>query len=124
MSIHLFSDQEKIEQIERVIRQMKAAKIKVASRREIDVMISLACDLRGRAPAASVEAITKFEALLAVAQRRKLTIGYETSTLVDLAKHFIGMWPTVRAALERVNRIEMPPDGGTVVAGDPAGAQR
>lgn len=98
--MHLFSDQEKLEQVERVIRSMKAFKLPYSERRQLELMAAIAEDIRakeiGKAPATMVT----LERLLRACEDSKTRHGYGENELIDLANHIIGVWPELRLALQ------------------------
>lgn len=99
MTLHLFTDEEKLAEIDRIIRSMKEFKLKFSERRQIDIMISIAKDMRAKQPEAPSQALTEIERSLVAVERSKTRLGYDERTLIHLANDVIGYWPTLRAAL-------------------------
>lgn len=97
--MQLFSDADKLEEVERIIRSMKAFKMPYRDRRELQVMIAIAEDIRARLPDRPPAVQATLERLLAECERSKTRLGYSQHALIDLANHVIGLWPELRAAL-------------------------
>lgn len=95
----LFSEQQKIDVLHSIIRQFEKRSHSPAQKHELSVLKAIALDCQARIPASADAAITRIEFLMAVCKRQKSRTGYNSNTLVDLAQHIIGFWPTLRAAL-------------------------
>lgn len=98
--MQLFSDTEKLEEVERIIRSMKAFKMPYRDRRELQIMISIAEDIRARAPDHASATMVTLENLLRTCERSKTRLGYDENALLDLANHVIGLWPEICTALK------------------------
>lgn len=97
--MQLFSDAEKLEEVERIIRSMKAFKMPYRDRRELQIMIAIAEDIRARGTDHASATMVTLENLLRTCERSKTRLGYDQHALIDLASHVIGLWPEIRNAL-------------------------
>lgn len=100
----LFSEQQKLETLETMIRLYKESSLTPREKHELAVLKALAKECAGRIPGNADHTIQKLEKLLMICDQRRVRanphrIAYETNALVDLAQHVIGLWPTLRAAL-------------------------
>ena len=96
-----FTDQEKLETIEFFIEQWRVARNSETGERDIYLILkSIAKDIRGR----ESQSISGTRILLEGAINRSLEAktehGYQFGNLKQIAELTIGLWPTIRQALD------------------------
>lgn len=96
MTIHTFTTQEKLAEIERLI---------IAERRltggNCDVLKSIAAELRGRVEGAASIALHDVGHRVVAVARSKSSTGYDPAKLHVLGEGVAVHWETIRQALER-----------------------
>ena len=96
----LFTPQEEVDEIERVIADIRLHKI--PSQRGVNALKSIAAGLRTKLPGAPGKSLAKLERSISDALKTKRPdLGYEPGSLRFIAQTVIGEWPAVRRALEK-----------------------
>lgn len=100
MSLRLYSVAEQLEVIEGLIEQIRMTESRDDLR--LEILKSVAQDLRARVDHAPTAALFQLQARLAKVLRSKENGSkYKTGTLVGVADELIARWPVVKQALER-----------------------
>ena len=100
MTLHIIREEEKLAEVERIVRSMKGFKLHYDARRQIDVMVDIAKDIRARMNGSAPKAIEELERSLALIEASRNKFGaYDNAALVRFAQDAIGFWPEIKAAL-------------------------
>lgn len=91
MTLHVFTADEKVAEVERLLRDDPRN----------EVLEAIASDLRARLNYVPSAALTVLEQRVVAAVRAKTPVGYPNNNLVDVAEHFLGRWSIVKQALEK-----------------------
>lgn len=102
MSVRVFTDKEKLAEVEKIIVMLKRDG---SLPREVDILKAIAEDLRAKMPGAAGEAIEAIQSAMTQVAESKTYLGYSDASLRNLARHILGCWPVIRTALiERANQ--------------------
>lgn len=102
MSKHSITVFEKLEEVERLVRniRVRARPFSDAERRRFDVLKAVCADLRGRIHGAPSAALHDVQGRIDVAINTKTVLGYNDHALRQLGEGVLTRWPTIRQALE------------------------
>jgi hypothetical protein len=100
-----YTDAEKLEVIELLIEERRAARnsaFESRFREQWMILKAIAADIRGRQPSSVSRARDLLREAIDGAERSKLRdLGYENGKLRQIAELTIGLWPTLQQALEQ-----------------------
>lgn len=101
MSFHPFTTLEKLVEIERLIQTAKEGPLPEGARR-IDLLKSIAADLRARLELAPSVALLQIERRMTTLHRRRGAGRQEIANAkFGIAEELVARWPTVKQALEQ-----------------------
>ena len=108
----LFTTSEKLGQIERIIQMLRRMAATENDEYQIDVIKSVAADLRGRLDSAPSIAVLELQRRIGAVYRRRAEDGDDYDAMKGVGEELIGRWPTVRQALEQFGESTIAPDAG------------
>ena len=101
MTLRFFTNQEQIDVIDGVIRDVKRGVRVAPTNREIEVLKSIRSDLMARSPEEPGVTLSELQRRLADAAATRTALGWNQGALRGIAEQVIGHWPTIRQCLER-----------------------
>lgn len=99
MSLHLYSAEEQLESVEQLIRDLRQDQ-SPSTRRHVDVLKSMAADLRANLDRPHAIALGELEGALRNMKRSKGALGYDNGKMVAVAERLVRHWPFVKLALQ------------------------
>jgi hypothetical protein len=103
----MITEAEKLEVIEQEIERLRGEHVMPRDHPTFVTLKAIAEDIRGRQRHKISQAFALLERAIIHAKDRRLTNGaYRPGNLREIAELTIGMWPTLRQALERFNEEE------------------
>lgn len=99
MSLHLYTSDQQLEGVERLIQDLRGD-YSPATRRNVDILKSLAAELRARLDIPRAISLGELERALLNMKRSKTPLGYDRNKMAAVTEVLIKHWPFVRLALE------------------------
>jgi hypothetical protein len=99
VTLRLFTVDEQAAHLEAVIGALRGGKRPATA--SIEVLKSIAKDLRARVNAPGHAVLLDLQRRIADAAASRTTLGWDVGALRGIAEQVIGHWPTIRQALER-----------------------
>jgi hypothetical protein len=99
-----FTVEEQLDEVDALIRVFHRGHPSRMSAHGVNVLKSIAADLRGRVPDAPEIARSELQRRINDMMRSKTVLGFERGAMVGLAQELIGRWPTVKVALEKFEK--------------------
>jgi hypothetical protein len=98
MTLRMFTAEQKIAELEGLIRDVRLGRRPTVS---LDVVKSVIEDIQGRFPEEPGDTLRQLQRLLADAAASRTALGWSMGSLQAIAQYVIGRWPTIRQCLER-----------------------
>ena len=99
MSLHLYTAAEQLESVEQLIRDLRYDQ-SPSTRRHVDVLKSVASELRARLDKPRAIALGELETSLRSMKRSKTSFGYDHGKMIAVAERLVRHWPFVKLALQ------------------------